>query len=551
LVSATTAQDEPKVATGKNWSWLFYSVCAVILAVGLYIRCSTLSVPIIWHDECASISHAAGSSSAAALNYWSDKEVTFGSIKEKFLVAKKDTDLVTIWKVLEHDDPHHAPLFPILLNLWERFVSNNLEQIRWATVVISFFQIPAMFWLGREISGGSNRVGALATALLAVLPANLWYAQEIREYSLTVVLILASSAAIIRAVRTSKLHDWLIYGVLLSIGFYASSFTLFSMISHVLYVMILQRPKVGKTYFAFSKRFLLFVGMLVVTLLICLPRFAVQISHSGQTMSMQEWMFAKRPLAEIFNQAMFNTFISQFDLYKDITTGYINIAGLLIIMIVCCVVIARSAHRNALFFLGSWAGVCILVFWVPDFLFSGWRTTLIRYWLPIPLSLTVTYALGLTLMLEKQRHVMLRVAAPILLAFVVLCDVFSCAHMTTLPEKIFMDPMSLAKIKRVINWDHPKLIVTSQAQNNFVNTMQVEALSTILEPDLRLLWLTGDKDVPIKDDYFLLLNPNDKVKKMVLDQGYVLEPTVEVRETLTYLLSAKRKSAADSEAKSE
>jgi len=540
LTSSASTTEEPNQVPGRYWNWIIYLVCVSILAFGLYIRCSTVSVPLVWHDECTSISHAAGCSSADALAYMEDKEVTFGGVKETLLTAKKDQGVATIWRVLAKDDPHHAPVFPVLLNFWQRYINPDINQLRWATVVISLFQVPAMFWLARELCR-NNKGALLATALLAVSPVNLWYAQELREYSLLVVLILASSAAVVRAARTGNVRDWLIYAGLLSMAFYASSFTIFTLASHILFVLFTHGPKIGKTYFAFSKTFLIFAGMLVGTLLACLPRFTVQLANAGQTMMMQQWMYAKRPMIDIVNQALFNAFISQFDLYKDINNGYLNIAILSIILITCLVVIARSKERTTLLFIACWAGVSILCFWVPDLLFGGLRTTIVRYWLPIPLSIVLTYAVGITLMMDRKRHVAVRVLAPVMLIFIVLCDYFSCSVLTSIPEKVFMDPMSLSKIKRVVNWDNPKLIVTSQSQGSFVNTMEIEALSTILPSELRLLWLTGDKDVEIKDDYFLLLNANDKVKEMVRNQGFELEPVIEVRETLHYLLSAKRK----------
>lgn len=527
----------------KNLGWIFYVVCALIVATGLYIRCSTVAVPMLWHDEATSLAHATGNSSGTMLKDITDKEITFGAMKNTYLTAKKDATLPKVWDVLAKDDPHHAPLFPMILNLWERYVSADLATVRWVTIAISLFQVPAMFWLGREISGNNNRVAALATALLAVSPVNLWYAQELREYSLLVLLILVSTAAFIRSMRTDKIQDWLIYFISLSVGFYASAFTVFTMASHGLYLLIMQSPKVGKTYFAFSKRFLLFVGMLVATLIVCLPRFAVQISRASQTMEMSDWLSMKRPFIEMLNHALFNTFLTQFDMYQDLGSGYLNILGLIVILVVTAVVIARSSRRSALLFLGCWAGVSMIVFWLPDFIFGGWRTSTVRYWLPIPISFVLTYSLGLVLMMEAK-NIFLKVLAPIMLVFIVLCDVFSCNVLVSTAERIQMQPMSLVRIVRVIKWDGPKLIVTSQAETTFVNTMQIAALSNLVDPNLRLLWLSGDNAVEIKDDYFLVLNPSNKVKAMLSKMGYRLEPVVEVYSTLNYLFSAKRKSAS-------
>jgi hypothetical protein len=82
---SSSITEEPELVARKDFSWIFYIVCAIIMATGLYIRCSTLSVPLIWHDECTSLAHAAGSSSGETVDFITDHETTFGTLKQKFL----------------------------------------------------------------------------------------------------------------------------------------------------------------------------------------------------------------------------------------------------------------------------------------------------------------------------------------------------------------------------------------------------------------------------------------------------------------------------------
>jgi hypothetical protein len=67
-------------------------------------------------------------------------------------------------------------------------------------------------------------------ALIAVSPFHVAYSQQAREYSLWTLLILISSALLLRGLRTGKLFLFVLHGVTVSLGLW--SFTLFALVDN-------------------------------------------------------------------------------------------------------------------------------------------------------------------------------------------------------------------------------------------------------------------------------------------------------------------------------
>jgi len=78
------------------------------------------------------------------------------------------------------------PLFPILINLVSHWLTSEaaLRAVPWAAGTLA---IPAMFFLGRQFLSPPGAL--LASVLMATAPIQIEYSQEMREYSLGVLLV--------------------------------------------------------------------------------------------------------------------------------------------------------------------------------------------------------------------------------------------------------------------------------------------------------------------------------------------------------------------------
>jgi uncharacterized membrane protein len=89
-----------------------------------------------------------------------------------------------------------SPLYYILLRGWVQVAGASLFALRYFSVLWGTLTIPFIYRVTRRLLGGQI---ALATALIAVFaPFCIYYSQEARAYSLTLVLMLVSMFAFLR-----------------------------------------------------------------------------------------------------------------------------------------------------------------------------------------------------------------------------------------------------------------------------------------------------------------------------------------------------------------
>ena len=81
----------------------------------------------------------------------------------------------------------------------------------------------------------------LAVAIIAISPFQIVYAQEARPYSLFIMLILLSSAVLLRGMRLKTNNSWAIYAIRLVVGFYSYLLLGIVAIAQEIYVVILER----------------------------------------------------------------------------------------------------------------------------------------------------------------------------------------------------------------------------------------------------------------------------------------------------------------------
>jgi len=136
-----------------------------IILLGLFLRLIFLFHHDVWFDEAVSIL------------------ISHLPVKELIWVASYD---------------NNPPLYYLLLHFWMK-VSQNPIWLRALSLIFSTATIPAVFLLGRSLA---NQKTAIFTSLLvAIMPVQLYYAGEIRFYSL---LILESTLLFYLIVRDTK-----------------------------------------------------------------------------------------------------------------------------------------------------------------------------------------------------------------------------------------------------------------------------------------------------------------------------------------------------------
>jgi uncharacterized membrane protein len=244
----------------------------VAILSGVALRVCHLDRQVVFDDEVWTAFRVAGISNGELASWFDDRVHTVASWRAHVLTPSA-RGAPAIVQTLAHDEPQWPPLYFVLTWCWERIVGSSPVAARTLAAVFGILALPAVAWLAGELFR-SNLAAAIAAALFALSPLAVAYAREARGYSLLMLAIAASSAALLRASRTRAPRDWAIYAVALLIGLY--DYTLFAAVAagHALWVVLDRgnaRPAVRSYLLAALTAFALWSPWLLVAL-----------SHRGQ-----------------------------------------------------------------------------------------------------------------------------------------------------------------------------------------------------------------------------------------------------------------------------
>jgi uncharacterized membrane protein len=118
-------------------------------------------------------------------------------------------------------DDAHPPLFYFLLHYWSRLwlpLSQPEFMLRLFSALAGSLAIPLSYALAIGVAG--RRVAYTLLWLTALSPLFVWYAQELRSYSLLVFLSLLVSLAFLHLISRPNLWWWALFIVAMSAAFY-------------------------------------------------------------------------------------------------------------------------------------------------------------------------------------------------------------------------------------------------------------------------------------------------------------------------------------------
>ncbi|MFP4403835.1 MAG: glycosyltransferase family 39 protein [Nanoarchaeota archaeon] len=192
----------------------------LILLLGLFLRLYRYTSESIWLDETISI-------------FLANQNILF---------------------IINFIDPT-PPLFYILLHCWTIF-GNSPQILKLLTILISTINIVAIYLVAKKLY--SKKIGIYAALFVAVSPINVYYAQELRAYSL---LFLVSTFLIYYYLCfDNSLKSKFLYFIFFIATVYTHIYGLFIIFAIYLHKFIIKR----KDYFYFSKwfKFNLILGLL-------------------------------------------------------------------------------------------------------------------------------------------------------------------------------------------------------------------------------------------------------------------------------------------------
>lgn len=176
-----------------------------ILALATLTRCYGLTDAAIWGDEGSSL----------LLSQYS---------------------LGEIWFHAAHDV--HPPLYFVALHGWVELFGDGIFSVRLFSALPGIVTVGLGVWLVGLLA--TRRAAVLAGVLLALLPTAVRYSQEVRMYALLGVWLLGATIALVYWLRQPQRQRYLVmYGLLMSLGFYTHYFTTFCVLAHWLYLAMI------------------------------------------------------------------------------------------------------------------------------------------------------------------------------------------------------------------------------------------------------------------------------------------------------------------------
>ncbi len=116
----------------------------------------------------------------------------------------------------------HPPLYYWLLHPWMQASGPSEFAIRFPSLMFGVIAVALVYRLGCQLSQRSSlMVGVLAALLLATSRFHVWWSQEIRMYSLAAMWAVASSLALLMALRTRTTRWWVAYLLTTIAGMYS------------------------------------------------------------------------------------------------------------------------------------------------------------------------------------------------------------------------------------------------------------------------------------------------------------------------------------------
>jgi 4-amino-4-deoxy-L-arabinose transferase-like glycosyltransferase len=195
----------PRLAAARSLSGYSWSVIGAT-ALGFILRVFLLGTPPLWRDEAFS--------AVVVRRSWLD-----------------------MFAVIRHDSA--PPLSYILLKL-ANTVSSSPVSLRTSAVLAGTAMVPVAAALGRR--AGAARAGVLAAAAMAVMPAYVAQARDIRMYALGGFFLLASLLTLWRAVDRPSVGRLAVHALCVALALFTSYLAVFGIVAETAAVLLVLRP---------------------------------------------------------------------------------------------------------------------------------------------------------------------------------------------------------------------------------------------------------------------------------------------------------------------
>lgn len=378
----------------------------IVIVLGILFRFTNLEQKVSWGDETFSAFRMAG----YTMTEMEQKLINSPPIGlenlQHYLQVNPDKTWRDTLNSLATEDPHHTPLYFIIGRGWQHLLGTSLTVQRSLSALLSLLIFPAIYWLCQELFP-STLTPWIAMAIVAISPFHVLYSQEVRQYSLWTVLTLASSAALLQAIRRNQKQDWWIYSLTLVCGLYTHLFYSLVAIGQGIYLIFTQRrlTSIFKSYFIASCGAIFLFSPWLWVILQNLSR--VETMNAGHKESVS---FSTLIYSWALN---FSRIFIDLDPQGEIISSSHNLTKILPIFILLSLItflvyssyyLYKNTHFKTWFFIFILGELTFLTLAIPDLILGGIRSTHGRYLIPVYLALQITVSYYISDQIQQQQH---------------------------------------------------------------------------------------------------------------------------------------------------
>jgi uncharacterized membrane protein len=502
----------------------------ILLVVGIFFRFYNLTHKSFWLDEAKTALSISG--------FKRDRDQMFQPgqpVEAKDLLVfqqpRPDRNLLDSIDYLACESLPHAPLFIVLLYSWIHAFGSSVFTMRLLPALISLLQLPAAYWLCLELWGAPG-IALIATVLLGLSPVQVAYAQEVREYSLYVVITLLTSASFLRAVRIQSIKAWIMYCTCMILALNTSVLATILAATQLTYIIL-------RKGLSWSKTLKRFIAVQFVTMCTCMPWLILY----GKHFDLGSGIASSPPgltRLDLFKSWCINFSSSIFDMGHYWLKPVQALTALVLLFELYVLIFVWRRSKRASAFLLPTIAVNMLVLIALDLVFPTRFSVEVRFELPAMIAVLLCTAYTLTRNTSNKGNA--HRAVWVILTFCVFAlEIISCAissQATTWREKNFKQH-DLVKVAHILNQNPgvPLLVTESTDQ---ANPSQFLCLSHLLRGEVKLevLGEPALPALPVNTKHFFLYNPSPVLRSFIAGTGRFTLRTV---DNMDYLVQVDPK----------
>jgi uncharacterized membrane protein len=527
-MASTIRQDKSVNRTNSRW---LLSLLAIAILLGIGFRFFELDRKLYWHDEAYTSLRAAGFTRQEIDDELFQNRIFPAPQLQKYQQIKPGSSAADTIHSLALEDPQHPPLYFLMARLWMQEFGSSITASRTLPALLSLLSLPLMYALAQELFA-SNLTSLLASAILALSPFDILFAQTARQYSLLTAIVIGSSWLLLRAVRLQSWSNWVLYALSIALGFYTHPFFSFTLIGHGIFVVfycLFVTPKKLRGHVINSQFFL----ALTAALILYIPWIYVLGSNLQRASATTDWTRVSPGwlyLVKLWTLS-FTALFFDLDFGFDNILTYLARVPLVILIIAAIYQIFYRASRSSLLFVFISIFVPFLILALPDLIIGGKRSAVSRYLISCFPGVQLAVAYLLANSVAAGRRLWQFTIAAVFTASIVSCVVSSFSDTWWSKDLSYFNAEVARKINQeaIANRSIKDTIVISDRGNDFTNMGDLLSLSYLLDKDVRLMLLSQSPDIEMLNRYSapLVFRPSEKLRSALKRNQRRLEPVME------------------------